>query len=93
MISEGFLDTAGRQELMSVMRDSKTENRLARRANALLLLDDGMSCEEVAEVLYYDDDTIRDWHAAWEAHGMQGLREFGYKGSELDPQNWTGIGG
>jgi len=81
MIREGFLDTAGRQELMSVMRDSKTENRLARRANALLLLDDGMSCEEVAEVLYYDDDTIRDWHAAWEAHGMQGLREFGYKGS------------
>ncbi len=51
MIRERFLDTAGRQELMSVMRDSKTENRLARRANALLLLDDGMSCEEVAEVL------------------------------------------
>ncbi len=66
---------------MAVMRDSKTENRLARRANALLLLDDGMSCEEVAEVLYYDDDTIRDWHAAWEAQGMAGLREFGYKGS------------
>jgi transposase len=84
MIRERFLDTAGRQELMSVMRDSKTENRLARRANALLLLDDGMSCEEVAEVLYFDDDTIRDWYGAWEVKGLQGLREFGYKGSACE---------
>ena len=69
---------------MSVMRDSKTENRLGRRANALLLLDDGMSCEEVAEVLYYDDDTIRDWYEAWETDGIQGLRKFGYKGSACE---------
>ena len=43
------------------MRDGKAETRLTRRANALLLLDDGMSCEAIAKVLYLDDDTIRYW--------------------------------
>ena len=28
---------------------------VARRANAVLLLDDGLSCVEVAKVLYLDD--------------------------------------
>ena len=32
---------------------------VARRANALLLLDDGMSCAQIAKVLFLDDDTVR----------------------------------
>jgi hypothetical protein len=44
--------TAG---LTPVPRDGKAETRLTRRANALLLLDDGMSCEAIAKVLYLDD--------------------------------------
>ena len=28
----------------------------------MLLLDYGMSCEEIAKVLYLDDDTIRYWY-------------------------------
>ena len=28
----------------------------------LLLFDDGMSCKEIAKVLYPDDDTIRYWY-------------------------------
>ncbi len=35
---------------------------VARRANAILLLDDGLSCAEVAKVLYLDDDTVRSWY-------------------------------
>src|SRR5271170_3531598 len=84
MIRTGFLDTAARQELRSVMRDGKTEGRIMRRANAILLLDDGWSCEEVAEALYFDDDTIRDWYRAWEEDGIKGLRKFGYKGSACE---------
>ena len=52
-----------------------------RRANAILLLDDGWNCEQVAKALYFDDDTIRDWYRTWESQGIKGLREFGYKGS------------
>ena len=48
MIGPGFLDAASRQELMTVLKDGKEEARITRRANALLLLDDGWSCERVA---------------------------------------------
>src|SRR5271165_1982574 len=48
-----------RAELLALLRDGHSEQRLARRANALLLLDDGWSCEKVAKALYLDDDTVR----------------------------------
>ena len=62
MIRAGFLATTTRQELIALVRDGKAETRLTRRAHALVLLDDGMSCEAVAKVLYLDDDTIRYWY-------------------------------
>jgi len=62
MIRPGFLDTASRQDLIELARDGSAAHRLARRANALVLLDDGMSCAAVAKVLLLDDDTIRTWH-------------------------------
>jgi hypothetical protein len=51
MIRRGFLDPESRQDLIELTRDGSAAHRLARRANALLLLDDGMSCEAVAKVL------------------------------------------
>jgi cystathionine beta-lyase/cystathionine gamma-synthase len=41
MIRCGFLSAAERKELVSLVRDGLAEHRLARRANAILLLDDG----------------------------------------------------
>jgi DNA-binding NarL/FixJ family response regulator len=61
-IGDGFLDPESRRDLIELTRDGSVAHRLARRANALLLLDDGMSCEAIAEVLYLDDDTIRTGH-------------------------------
>jgi transposase len=80
MIRSGFLEPNIRNDLIAVVRNGKGEARLARRANALLLLDDGLSCTEVAKVLYLDDDTIRDWYRLYEERGVSGLAEFGYKG-------------
>ena len=62
------------------MRDGKAETRLTRRANALLLLDDGMSCAAIAKVLYLDDDTIRYWYQLFGEKGLSWLVDFGYKG-------------
>jgi hypothetical protein len=59
MIRRGFLDAESRQDLIELARDGTTEHRLARRANALVLLDKGWSCRRVAEALLLDDDTIR----------------------------------
>src|SRR3984885_8539123 len=62
MIRAGFLDPESRRDLIELARDGSAAHRLARRANALVLLDRGMSCSDVAKVLLLDDDTIRTWY-------------------------------
>ena len=36
------------------------------------LLDDGLSCEAVARVLYLDDDTVRGWHERFRREVIEG---------------------
>lgn len=81
MIRRGFLSTAERKELLSLARDGSAEHRIARRANAILLLDDGLSCERVAKVLYLDDDTVRNWRKLYDERGIYGLEQFDAGGS------------
>ena len=82
MIRPGFLDSESRQDLTELARDGSAAHRLGRRANALVLLDDGMSCEAIAKVLLLDDDTIRTWYRLYEEDGIEGLAaSFGYEGS------------
>ena len=52
MIRPGFLAPASRRDLIELARDGSIAHRLARRANALVFLDDGMSCAAVAKVLF-----------------------------------------
>ena len=61
-----------RQNLIELARDGSAAHRLARRANALVLLDDGMSCEAIAKVLLLDDDTIRTWYRLYEEDQIRG---------------------
>jgi hypothetical protein len=51
-------------------------HRLARHANALVSLDDGISCGDVAKVLLLDDDTVRTWYRLYEDEGIEGPGEF-----------------
>jgi transposase len=81
MIRSGFLDRQSRQDLIELARNGSAAHRLARRANALVLLDDGMSCEAIAKVLLLDDDTIRTWYRLYEEDGIEGRTNFGYEGS------------
>jgi len=81
MIRPGFLDAESRQDLIELARDGSAAHRLARRANALVLLDDGMSYTAIAKVLLVDDDTIRTWHALYLDEGIEGLASFGHEGS------------
>src|SRR3954469_1257844 len=80
MIRGGFLTAEERRDLTELARDGLAEHRLARRANALVLLYRGMSCEEVGRVLLIDDDTIRTWHRLFEEDGVDGLAGFNYGG-------------
>jgi transposase len=81
MIRGGFLTAEDRADLIALARDGSVAHRLARRANALVLLDDGLSCEQVARVLFLDDDTIRNWHGLFVAEGLEGLTRFDAGGS------------
>jgi transposase len=76
MIRGGFLSEDDRKALIAVARDGSMPCRVTRRANALVRLDDGKSCQEVAEALLFDDDTIRGWHALFEQSGIEGLSVF-----------------
>jgi transposase len=80
MIRLGFLDCKSRRDLIELARDGSAAHRLARRANALVLLDDGMSCEAIAKVLFLDDDTIRAWYLLYQEDGIEGLANFVYEG-------------
>jgi transposase len=81
MIRAGFLDPEARRDLIELARDGSAAHRLARRANTLVLLDQGMSCSDVAKVLLLDDDTVRTWYRLYEENGIEGLASFGYEGS------------
>jgi hypothetical protein len=76
MIRAGFLAPESRRDLIELARDGSVAHRLARRANGLLLVDDGMSCEATAKVLFVDDDTIRTWHRLYQEAGIQGVAGF-----------------
>jgi transposase len=81
MIRAGTLASSQRAELVALLRSGRIEHRLARRANAVLLLDDGWSCEEVAKALYLDYDTVRTWRKLYDEHGLSGLERFDAGGS------------
>jgi transposase len=81
MIQPGFLDGESRQDLIKLARGGSVSHWLARRANTLVLLDDGMSCDAVAKMLVLDDDTIRAWYRLYQEDGIEGLAGFGYDGS------------
>jgi len=81
VIGGGFLSSKDRQTLIGIARNGLAEHRVARRANAIVLLDLGWSCERVAAALLLDDDTVRAWYRAYELGGVDGLKKFGHEGS------------
>lgn len=80
MIRGGFLSADERAALKGVIRHPGEIHGVARRANAILLLDKGWSCAEIAEALFLDDDTVRTWHKHWRAGGLDELTLFDWHG-------------
>jgi hypothetical protein len=73
MICPGFLSSADRIELEACVPHQREGHGIARRANAILLLDDGKSCQEISDFLYLDDDTIRGWYKSYRKDGWDAL--------------------
>ena len=81
MIRGGFLSEDDRNKLIALARDGLAASRVTRRANALVLLNKGWSCRDVANALLLDDDTIRGWRKLFEQRGIEGLTSFDMGGS------------
>ena len=82
MIHSNFLSASARRELLSCVKCQREDHGVARRANALLLLDDGMSCAQIARVLFLDDDTVRGWYKRYVAEGWDAVAYDGWKGGQ-----------
>jgi transposase len=81
MIRDRLLSEDDRARLIALARDGSAASRVTRRANALVLLDDGWSCVDVARALLLDDDTVRNWRKLYEQRGIEGLTSFDMGGS------------
>ena len=77
-----FLSSADRRELLSIVKGHREDHGIARRANALLLLDDGLSCAQIARVLFIDDDTVRGWHKQYLAEGWDAVAWDAWRGGK-----------
>ena len=64
------------------MRRQREDHCIARRANAILLFDDGESCARSAKFLYLDDDTIQGWYKSYRQDGWNALAFDGWKGGQ-----------
>jgi transposase len=82
MIRSHFLTSTERLELERCVRRQRDDHGIARRANAILLLDNGKSCAEIAEFLYLDDDTVRSWFKTYERAGWEQLTIEGWQGGQ-----------
>src|SRR5438552_2424840 len=99
MIRAHFLSEEDRNKLIALARDGSVASRVTCRANALVLLDEGMSCQDVAHVLLHDDDTVRGWRTLFEQRGIEGITSFdvGGRASYLSAQQeddlkvWVGV--
>ena len=91
MIRSNFLSRDDRRELLSCVKRQREDHGVARRANALLLLDDGKSCVEIAQVLYLDDDTVRGWHKQYLSEGWDTVAYDGWKGGQSRLREENGI--
>lgn len=72
MVRCGFSSAQDREDPLGCVKSQAEEHGVARRANVLLLPDDGKSRTEAATVLYIDDDTVRCRHKQY----LEGGRDF-----------------
>src|SRR5271166_562588 len=85
--NRNFLSPTDRTDLVKIVRDGLEEHRIVRRANAILLLDNGWSYAEIAEALFLDDSTVRAWLKEFQEGGVEAVVLFDLKGgaSRMSP--------
>lgn len=78
-LMSGFLTTEQILGLRALHKKSR-EQRVCDKIKALLMLNDGYSYQQIAEILLLDDATIRRWQAIFEGKGINSLLSDNYTG-------------
>ena len=76
---DSFLTFGQKAEIISLHRQCK-ERRFADSLKAILLLDKGLSCGQIGEILLQDDDTIRNYKKKYLSEGANPLLSDNKKG-------------
>lgn len=71
-----------RQALRTLLNKRKVENLVSRRANALLLLDEGLDVNEVSRVLYLNVESLYRWQREFSKKRLSFLPLKAYKSRE-----------
>ena len=71
MMTEMFLSDDDRDKLRKALDARTPEVVQARMANALLLLAEGLSVEDVAGLLYLPEETVAGWRKLFARRGRQ----------------------
>lgn len=80
MSNQGFLTALERKELLALVRAQSGSHGVARRANAILLLNKGWSFEAVADALFINDSSVRALHTSFTIGGVEALAKFDWCG-------------
>ncbi len=75
----GFLTHRQIKAYKYLHKNTKVQKR-ADRIKAILLLNNGYTYEEIADILLIDDGTVRRWHRIFEYDGIKTLLEDNYNG-------------
>lgn len=67
------LSDADRDALLTTLKCKRPDVVQARMANALLLLADGLSIEDVAGLLYIDETVLASWQKMFAARKLRKL--------------------
>ena len=68
----GFLSKKQREELLEEL-SLERKRRYAERIKSILLLDEGKKQKDIAEYLFLDETTIRNYKDRYEKGGIEGL--------------------
>jgi len=69
-----FLSETDRDMLLKTLNAKSAELTQARMANALLLLAEGLSTEDVAGLLYLDEASVAGWKAMFSKRNPKAVR-------------------
>jgi len=84
-----------RREIKDLQKEYKQERdrRIGERIHCIILYAQGSDVKEIKRILFVGIRTLKKWIKTFMAQGLEGLRQWGYKGQEgqLSDAQWAAV--